>query len=276
MRARKDCKSTTETPTDIRREQGRHNSYIPKNERARQRPFDEALRADLEWHSPNWKTHWSQTSSSSSAATMVATRTPGYSMARSTLVERVMAQSRIGFFHRFRVQTLANVVHVMAEEDRTPCRTHIFSVSRTLTIIRTCVWLKGLTAQVSMCRTFAHLKSHPLTTCVIDHALMCPTHFLPFVPHHLRLWLESGDSPATLRAEDYSLAIWSDPLTPFTSSEPKTCIDVNSEHTPINYSSRRTSFKRPHHQCRSLRNTIYGRSGTIDFTTDVAGTRRTL
>ena len=28
---------------------------IPKNERARQRPFDEALRADLEWHSPDWK-----------------------------------------------------------------------------------------------------------------------------------------------------------------------------------------------------------------------------
>ena len=28
---------------------------IPKNDRARQRRFDEALRADLEWHSPDWK-----------------------------------------------------------------------------------------------------------------------------------------------------------------------------------------------------------------------------
>ena len=38
-----------------------------------------------------------------------------------------------------------------------------------------------------MCCTFAHLKSHPLTTCFIDHSMMCLTHFLPFVPHHLRL-----------------------------------------------------------------------------------------
>ena len=38
-----------------------------KNEIVRQRPFDEALRADLEWHNPNWKTYWSQTSSSSSS-----------------------------------------------------------------------------------------------------------------------------------------------------------------------------------------------------------------
>ena len=39
------------------------NSCIPKNERVRQRPFDEALRADLEWERQNWKTFWSQTSS---------------------------------------------------------------------------------------------------------------------------------------------------------------------------------------------------------------------
>ena len=47
--------------------QGRQNAYIPKNERALQRPFNEALRADLEWHSQNWRSHWSQTSSSSSS-----------------------------------------------------------------------------------------------------------------------------------------------------------------------------------------------------------------
>ena len=40
---------------------------IPKNERVRQRPFDEALRADLDWQSQHWKTYWSQTSSSSSS-----------------------------------------------------------------------------------------------------------------------------------------------------------------------------------------------------------------
>ena len=36
-------------------------------------------------------------------------------------------QSNMGFFfHSFRVQTTANVVHVTACEDRTPRRTHIF------------------------------------------------------------------------------------------------------------------------------------------------------
>ena len=90
MRARKDFQSTTQNLTDLRQEQGRKNSCIPKNERARQTPFDEALRADLEWHSQNWKTYSSQTSSSSSSQqlwqhehqdTQLA-RTPGHSMAR--------------------------------------------------------------------------------------------------------------------------------------------------------------------------------------------------
>ena len=67
MRARKKSKSTTQPLTSLRQEQGRQNSFFPKNERVRQRPFDEALRADLEWHSQNWKTYWSQTSSSSSS-----------------------------------------------------------------------------------------------------------------------------------------------------------------------------------------------------------------
>ena len=62
------------------------------------------------------------------------------------------------------------------------CRQNIlshahFSQCRALDqiITRTCVWLK-----FGMCYTFAHLKSHPLTTCFIDHSLMCLTHFLPF------------------------------------------------------------------------------------------------
>ena len=61
MRARKN----SSPPRTVLRQEGRQNVYIPKNERARQRPFDEALRADREWHRHNWKTHWSQTSTSS-------------------------------------------------------------------------------------------------------------------------------------------------------------------------------------------------------------------
>ena len=67
MRARRDFKSTTRTLTNLRQEQGRQYSFIPKNERARQRPFDEALRAELEWQLQNWKTYWSELSFSSSS-----------------------------------------------------------------------------------------------------------------------------------------------------------------------------------------------------------------
>ena len=48
MRARKDFRPTMEIFTSLRQELGRQNSFIPKNERVRQRPFDEALRAELE------------------------------------------------------------------------------------------------------------------------------------------------------------------------------------------------------------------------------------
>ena len=64
MRARKDFKSTSQTLTSLRQEQGRQNLSSPENERARERPFDEALRADLEWQRQYWKTCWSQLSSS--------------------------------------------------------------------------------------------------------------------------------------------------------------------------------------------------------------------
>ena len=67
MRARKDFRSVTKILTRLRQEQGRQNSFIPKNERVRQRPFDESLRAELEWQSQHWKTYWSQPFSSSSS-----------------------------------------------------------------------------------------------------------------------------------------------------------------------------------------------------------------
>ena len=60
MRARKDFEPTANILTHLRQEQGRQNSLIPKNERIRQRPFDEALRADFEWMSQILKTCWSQ------------------------------------------------------------------------------------------------------------------------------------------------------------------------------------------------------------------------
>ena len=50
----------------LERQQRRVNPQIPKNERERQRPFDEQLRSELEWQSWNWKVGRSQASSSSS------------------------------------------------------------------------------------------------------------------------------------------------------------------------------------------------------------------
>ena len=39
-----------------------------KNERSRQRPFDEELQARSEWMSQNWRTYFAQPSSSSSSS----------------------------------------------------------------------------------------------------------------------------------------------------------------------------------------------------------------
>ena len=67
MNARKDFKPSTQFIAGLRQEQGRHNSYIPNNEKTRQRPFDEELQAKLEWMSQNWRTYFAQSSSSSSS-----------------------------------------------------------------------------------------------------------------------------------------------------------------------------------------------------------------
>ena len=66
MHRRSDYKPTD--LTSLRQEQVRQNSYIPKNERTRQRPFDEQLQAKFEWLSQDWRTYFVQSSSSSSSS----------------------------------------------------------------------------------------------------------------------------------------------------------------------------------------------------------------
>ena len=68
MNRRSDYKDTPNALIDLRQEPGREKSYIPENERSRQRPFDEELQAKLEWLSLNWMTHFAQSCSSSSSA----------------------------------------------------------------------------------------------------------------------------------------------------------------------------------------------------------------
>ena len=84
-------KSTTQPLAALQREQGRQDAHIPKNERARQRPIDDALRADLEWQQPKMEIPLFANFLFIIFTTMVATRTPRHSMARSTVVERVTA-----------------------------------------------------------------------------------------------------------------------------------------------------------------------------------------
>ena len=61
MKATRDFKPITRILTSLRQEKGaRQNSFIPKNEGVRQRPFDEALLAELEWMSQNWRPCFSQ------------------------------------------------------------------------------------------------------------------------------------------------------------------------------------------------------------------------
>ena len=67
MKARKDFRPTTKIVASLRQEQGRQNSFVPKNERTRQRPFDEVLQAKSELLNQNWRIYFSQSSSSSSS-----------------------------------------------------------------------------------------------------------------------------------------------------------------------------------------------------------------
>ena len=75
MKGREDFKPTAKILASLRQEQGRQNSFVPKNERIRQRPFDEALRAELEWMSQNWKAFLATLFLFIIFTTLVATRT---------------------------------------------------------------------------------------------------------------------------------------------------------------------------------------------------------
>ena len=137
-------------------------------------------------------------------------------------------------------------------------------------------------AHFSQCRALDHRSSHALACgsslgCgaplrifkvinplhvlhVSSTTLMCLAHFFPYVHHHLRLHRPTllpmtgiRRSPCATPHGGLEFGRLVEP-TPLTGNEPIRCIDVSSELTPINYSSRRNSF-----------NTDYN-----DFTTTVA------
>ena len=93
----KDFNTTTKFLASLRQDQGRQNSFIPKNERMRQRPFDEALRPELKLDESNLENLLLATFFLFIISTkLVAARTSKRSMARSPMarsqvVKRVKA-----------------------------------------------------------------------------------------------------------------------------------------------------------------------------------------
>ena len=97
-------------------------------------------------------------------------------------------------------------------EDRTFRRTHIFlSVSRTFGHHMHMRVAHDFTGQMFGTRcTSAHLKSHPLTTCVFDHSLTCLTHFHRFVPRHFHTDSTAYDwnQEISLRHSARRIVVW--------------------------------------------------------------------
>ena len=161
LNTRKDFKPTMQALASLRQEQGRNNSYSPKNERTRQRPFDQELYTKLEWMSQKqnwWHSQWSghqgtqwrdhQWQDHDWSGVSVRNRKLLCDTDQQDYQWKDLIWKIFNFFHTCRVQTLANVVHSTVCEDRTPRRTHIFSQScrvahaRAHLIMQTCAWLK--------------------------------------------------------------------------------------------------------------------------------------
>ena len=171
------------------------------------------------------------------------------------------------------------------DEDRTLCRTHIvLSVAHIWPSHAHACGSRAWRLKFGMCCTFAHLRSHPLTTWIIGHFLMCLTHFLPSVRHHLRqhrqhcLWLESGDPQ---RHSARRIIVW--PSGRIHSSHRLRAQDLHrlqqgahADQLQLEEKQLQHRVQRPYHHSRSLRNPWDERSCTVDFTTDVPGARSKL
>ena len=150
-------------------------------------------------------------------------------------------QSHVDFFAGFahRHQRMSFTRREVKTE-RFVARTIFLSVAHTSPSHAPACGSRAWRIKFGMCCTSAHLKSHPLTACFIDHSLMCLTHFLPFcstpppsTPTSLPKTGIRRSLCATLHG-GLQIGRLVDP-TPLTGCEPKTCIDVSSELTPINY-----------------------------------------
>ena len=146
-------------------------------------------------------------------------------------------------------------------EDSTPCRTFFSS----LVILHSAAHIGSFNAHASA-QVFAQdilrrviLQAFSKTNLSARHVtlgyswlffLLFDTTFLGHPLH--RRWLESDQTRARLCSWMDSLALWRTPLQTQVMSS-KFCIDVSSEHTPINFLSKRNSFNLGTHFAKWLK-----------------------
>ena len=187
MKARKDFGPTTKILASLRQEQGRQNSFIPKNERMRQRPFDEALRAKSEWMSQNWTTDFSQPSSSSSSQNwwQHEHQDSQWRENQDTQWRDHQWRNHYWWIRRFfQGVSLAGNSDSLVSDGRcgqnTSSRAHFSQSFRVahwahLTFTRACVGLKMFTGvALSLCA----LKSHPISQHASQNTSRRSWHFL--------------------------------------------------------------------------------------------------
>ena len=135
-----DYQATARLLVNIRKAQGRDNTYIPKMQRTRQRnSLHPKVQEKLEWLSEE---HFSKQSSSPSSSSSSSWRQNWWQDAQwqdsqwedHPWHEQQWEAHWVRFcYSLFRGQTLANAVHATGGEDSIPCRTHIF-----LSVVRSC------------------------------------------------------------------------------------------------------------------------------------------
>ena len=168
------------------------------------------------------------------------------------------------FLHRVRVQTLASVVHATGGEDTTPRRTHTF-LSLVVSSTRTPEHFSITHVRVAQVCTSLHLRCFewfaPLRIQNTSSSLMSHPNLPGLHPGSFTSCFSSPSQPpqttcvtklerASLTEIRYHLSATSpvrqsgylaDSI-PLTGLKPKTCIDVRSEHTAINYTYRKNNF----------------------------------
>ena len=135
-------------------------------------------------------------------------------------------------FHRFRVDTLATVVHATGAEDRTPRRTHTFLsvVSVSHLWPRTCVWLRTCLGRVAHLRALKVIHwPHPSSTTP-RHAWRFSIILFNTISFHIDSTAYDWNQETLLRHPAKKIAVW--PSGWINSSHTNTTHSTHSNNAP--------------------------------------------